>query len=263
MNNKIINCKKINETLQNEIKRNKDKKKLVMACLYLCKEQTSLSYLTQIKKEAKELNVQILEYPFQNDIDEKKIINTIDDLNTNTDVQGILFINPRNSKYNYEKINKNITTHKNVDNLKLPNTVYAILEVLNHVQYKKTDSIVILGRGPLVGTPLFNYLKNNGYKVIQCHSKTKNIKQIVSNADILISAIGRPHSIKKEYIKENAILIDVGTSYKENKIYGDIDIKDVLDKVKYTTQTPGGIGILTTTYLFKNLIEKNKKPSNH
>lgn len=256
MKNKIIDCKKINKKLLQMIQREKGDNPLAIACLYLEDDSTSLSYLKQIKTTAKNLYIQIIEYPFKK---ENNIINTIRNLNENDAIHGILFIQPNNYKYNYENINQNIIDYKNVDNSKLPNTVYAILEVLKYIKCKKEESIVILGRGKLVGMPLYNYLKNNGYNVIQCHSKTKNIQSITSKADILISAIGKPHCIKKEYIKENAILIDVGTSYKDNKLYGDVDIKDVLDKMKCTTKTPGGIGVLTTTFLFKNLIEMNKK----
>ena len=92
-------------------------------------------------------------------------------------------------------------------------------------------------------------------------SKTKNKKAIISKADIVISAIGKANLIKKEYLKENAIVIDVGTSYKNNKVCGDVDLSDVIDKVKLITKNPGGVGLITTTYLFKNLVKKNKKPS--
>lgn len=259
MNEKIIDCNKINETILKKLKQKIDSHQYTIACLYIKNNKPSLSYLKQIKKQATYLNVEVKEFEIENN--EEKIINKIHILNKEKNNNGILFIHPGNKNLNYKKINRAIQNDKNIDSLLKSNTVLATLEILNFLNIKNIQKkkIVIIGRGQLVGYPLYIYLKEKGYNVMQCHSKTQNIQFITSNADILISAVGKPHIIKKEDIKKDAIIIDIGTSFVKNKLYGDVNLDDVLDKVKLITSTPNGVGPLTTTMLFKNLIEINQK----
>lgn len=96
---------------------------------------------------------------------------------------------------------------------------------------------------------------NENATVTICHSKTKNLREVCKNADILVVAIGRPKFIDETYVNENAIVIDVGTSSFEGKITGDVDFDKVIDKCRYLTPVPGGVGSLTTTLLIKNACE--------
>lgn len=258
MIHKIIDCKRIQENSFKDLKQEIGNNSFTIACLYLETDNPSISYLKQIKKQADYLNIKIKEEVFEENIGENEIIQKIHLLNKDTSIHGILFLNPNKANLDYENINKKIIDRKNIDTIEMPNTVYAVLDILKFIEKVKDKLIVVIGRGKLVGMPLYNYLKRNDYQVIQCHSKTENIQSITLNADILISAVGKPHFLKKEDIKEEAIVIDVGTAYKNNKIYGDVDLENVLDKVKLITKTPGGIGLLTTYYLFKNLVNKNK-----
>ena len=255
MTNKIIDCDKIKNKLFEKLKEEIIDKSFSIACLYLENDKNSISYFKQIKRQAEILNVKVKEYIVEEN--EEKIINQIQILNEENNSNGILFLNPTNTKLNYEKINKSIVEKKNIDPMQEPCTVSATLEILESIEKAKEQLIVVIGRGKLVGMPLYNILNKYEYNVIQCHSKTKNKRSITSKADIIISAVGKPHFLKKEDIKKDAIIIDIGISYKENRIYGDVDLEDVLKKVKLITKTPGGVGILTTSYLFKNLIDKN------
>ncbi len=261
MNKKIIDCNKIGEKIINDLQKEQNEKKFTLACLYFKNDSASQSYLKQIKSQAKKLNIDVKEFIFKEKDKEKQIINKINVLNNEKNIHGIVFLKPSTYNLNYEQINSRIHENKNIDNLKKPATVYAILEVLKNIKDVQDKSIAIVGRGELIGLPLYQYLKKEQYNVQLCHSKTKHIQSILSKSDIIISAVGKPHIIKKEDIKSQAIVIDMGISNIGNTLYGDVDLENVLDKVSYITKTPGGMGILTTVCLLKNLITSNKKPN--
>lgn len=121
---------------------------------------------------------------------------------------------------------------------------------------------MVLGRSNIVGKPAVQLLLNENATVTICHSRTKNLKEVCKKADILVVAIGKPKFINSEYIKDGAVIIDVGTSSFEGKITGDVDFDDVLDKVSLITPVPGGVGALTTTLLIKNVCEAIEKDEN-
>ena len=122
---------------------------------------------------------------------------------------------------------------------------------------------VVLGRSNIVGKPMGQLLLENNATVTICHSKTKNLHEIIKNADILVSAIGIPKYIKAEMVKENVVVIDVGMNRDENnKLCGDIDFDEVSKKASYITPVPGGVGPMTIAMLLKNTIrayELNRK----
>ena len=114
-------------------------------------------------------------------------------------------------------------------------------------------NVVIIGRSDLVGKPLFNLMINKDATVTLTHSKTNNLKEIARMADILIVAIGKPKFITKEYIKEGAVVIDVGFNWVNSKVYGDVDFDDVKERVSYITPVPGGVGQMTVAELGENV----------
>ncbi len=117
---------------------------------------------------------------------------------------------------------------------------------------------VVIGRSTIVGKPAAHLLLRENATVTICHSKTQNLKEICKEADILVSAIGRPKFINKDFVKEGAIVIDVGTSSVDGKITGDVDYEDVIDTASYVTPVPGGVGALTTTLLLLHVCEAYK-----
>src|SRR3712207_2891952 len=117
------------------------------------------------------------------------------------------------------------------------------------------SNAVVIGRSNIVGRPVAQLLLKENATVTICHSKTENLKEICCRADILVAAVGKPRFITKEYVKEGAVVIDVGTSSVEGKLVGDICFDEVIEKAGFVTPVPGGVGAMTTTMLIKNLCE--------
>ncbi len=144
-------------------------------------------------------------------------------------------------------------------------TPFGIMKIF---EYYKIDlegkNAVVLGRSNIVGKPMVQCLLSKNATVTICHSRTKNIKEITKNADILISAIGKPEFVTQDMVKENAIVIDVGINRQAetNKICGDVDFKNVISKVSKITPVPGGVGPMTIAMLMFNLVKAVKLQNN-
>ena len=139
----------------------------------------------------------------------------------------------------------------------IPCTPLGIVNLLDYYQIDINADIVIIGRSRLVGLPLFHLLEGRGATVTLCHSKTKNLKKFTQNADILIVAVGKPGLITKDMVKESAVVVDVGITRIEDKIYGDVK-NDVIEKVKVITPVPGGVGPMTVVSLMENVFNAYK-----
>ena len=136
----------------------------------------------------------------------------------------------------------------------VPCTPLSVLNLIKSTGVKLPGKrAVVIGRSNIVGKPVSQLLLNENCTVTICHSKTENLKGICSEADILISAIGRPLMINEEFVKEGAIVIDVGTTSVNGKITGDVQYDKVINKAAFVTPVPGGVGALTTTMLIKNV----------
>ena len=118
----------------------------------------------------------------------------------------------------------------------------------------KGANVVVLGRSNIVGKPLAQCLLNEDATVTICHSKTKNLSEITKNADIVISAIGKPNFVTSDMIKENAVVIDVGINRLETGLVGDVDFENVKEKASYITPVPGGVGPMTIAMLLHNVV---------
>ena len=138
----------------------------------------------------------------------------------------------------------------------VPCTALGVMEILDSVN---TDfvgaNVVIVGRSKLVGLPLVSLFSRRNSTVTLCHSKTKDLKSITSNADILVVAVGKKEFIDGSYVKDGSIVVDVGINRYGGKLYGDCEFSSVLPKVKYITPVPGGVGPLTVVMLVNNVIK--------
>ena len=141
-----------------------------------------------------------------------------------------------------------------------PNSVITLLKSLD-IELEGKEAVV-LGRSNIVGKPVAQLLLNENCTVTICHSRTKNLKEVCKRADILVVAIGQPNFVDDEFVKEGAIVIDVGTSSLNGKITGDVDFQKVIDRASFVTPVPGGVGALTTTLLIKNACEALKNNEN-
>ncbi|CUO57837.1 MULTISPECIES: tetrahydrofolate dehydrogenase/cyclohydrolase catalytic domain-containing protein [Clostridium] len=245
-----------------------------IASILVGEDGGSIYYINNQEKISKSLGVGFDKILFPSSISEEELINEIIDLNNREDISGIILQLPLPKEMNEKRVISNISADKDIDCLtyenvgKLymgekcflpctPNSVIRILKSLDITLEGKRA--VVIGRSNIVGKPLSTLLLNENCTVTVCHSKTKNLKDVCKEADILISAIGKPKFIDDEFVKDGAIVIDVGTSSVDGKITGDVDFDKVIDKASFVTPVPGGVGALTTTLLIKNSCEALEK----
>ncbi|WLF70830.1 bifunctional methylenetetrahydrofolate dehydrogenase/methenyltetrahydrofolate cyclohydrolase [Clostridium septicum] len=279
----IINGKEIALKVKENIKEyinereNKGLKRPKIASILVGNDGGSIYYMNNQEKVANSLNCDFEKIILEDTIAENNLINIIEKLNKDKSIQGIILQLPLPKNFNEKKVIASISPKKDIDCLtyesqgKLymgekgflpctPNSVVTLLESLN-IDLQGLE-VVVLGRSNIVGKPVAQLLLNKNTTVTICHSKTKDLKSVCKRADILIVAIGKPKFINKEYIKEGAIVIDVGTSSFEGKITGDVDFEDVIDLASFVTPVPGGVGALTTTLLIKNACEAMENNEN-
>lgn len=227
---------------------------------------------------AKELKFDVEVIKLDNNTNQENLNNLIIKLNNDHTVNGILVQSPLPKHLNINTISSIINIDKDVDcfnetNLGLifrgdwtniytyPCTPYGVMELLKYYKVKlESKHVVIIGRSNIVSKPLLHLMLKENATVTICHSKTKNINQYLKKADIICSAAGVMNLINKDNIKKNAVIIDISINRDhDNKICGDVILNDVIDKVKYITPVPGGIGPMTLIILFKNLMNLYQK----
>ena len=204
-------------------------------------------------------------------ISEENLKLKIEELNKDDSVNGIMLLLPLPKHIDERAVTNLIDADKDLDCLSevsvgrfykgekcfmpcTPNSVITLLKAYNiEIEGKE---VVIIGRSNIVGKPLFQMFLNENATVTVCHSRTKNLKEVCKRADILVVAIGRANFIDSSYVREGAVVIDVGTSEVNGKITGDVNFDDVYEKASLITPVPGGVGSLTTTLLLKNVCKE-------
>jgi len=201
-------------------------------------------------------------------ISEKELLQEIDKLNKNDRINGILVQLPLPAHINELKIIDSISPEKDVDGFHVSNigkmvigdetgflscTPYGIMQLLEEYKIEISGKdAVIIGRSNIVGKPMALMLIQKGATVQVCNSNTKDLRKKLSKADIIIVAAGVPKLLKKEDVKEGAVVIDVGINRVDGKICGDVDYEEVAEKTSYITPVPGGVGPMTIASLMKN-----------
>lgn len=234
-------------------------------------DPASKSYVKGKKKASAEVGItsNIIELP--KETTEKCLLQKIEELNKDNAVHGILVQLPLPDHTKEQTVIEKIDPSKDVDGFHpinigrmmtgkdtfIPCTPFGIMTMLHSKGIEiEGKHAVIIGRSNIVGKPIGQLLLNDNATVTYCHSRTEDLKSYTKNADILIAAIGRPHSINSEYIKEGAVVIDVGINRLEDgSLTGDVDFDDVIDKVSYITPVPRGVGPMTIAMLLKNTIK--------
>lgn len=230
--------------------KNKEKKALEIGFNSIIKktdENITKEELLKIIKELNEddnINAILLQLPLPKHLNEKDFLDKID---PKKDVDGFC-------SYNLGKLLKNDSPYA------IPCTPKGIIRLLDEYNIDIESKIaLVIGRSNIVGKPVSILLLNRNSTVIMTHTKTKNLENLTKTADILICAAGKKEMIKKEMIKENAVIIDVGiTRDNDGKLKGDIDFNDVKEKTSYITPVPGGIGPMTIAMLMENTYELYK-----
>lgn len=272
----IIDGKKEAELLREEIKKEileikKSKNKVPGLKVILIGNYTpSQIYVKNKEKNSKEvgMNSDVIKYP--DNVTEKEILDKIKELNNDQNVSGILVQLPLPKQVDKEKIINAIHPSKDVDGFNpvnvgnlssgyqglVPCTPMGCLMLIKKVEKNLSGKhAVIIGRSNLNGKPMAQLLLKENCTVTIVHSKTKNLQQECLKADILVAAVGVPNLVKKNWVKKDVIVIDVGINKLNDKIVGDVEFDQVKDIAKAITPVPGGVGPMTIACLLKNTLE--------
>ena len=263
--------KSILDNLKKEL--NSIDKTLGLAVIQIGNDDASNVYIKQKEKMTRELGYYFKHYKLDNDVEENTVLALIDNLNNDDSIDGILVQMPIPNHLDSNIIQNRIDHNKDVDGLTdinagklvhnkaclIPCTPLGIVEILKYYNINIDGAnIVVVGRSNLVGKPISNLLTNYNATVTVCHSHTKNLADYTKNADILIVAVGKANFITKDMVKNNSIIIDVGINRIDNKLCGDVDYNEVINKVKYITPVPGGVGQMTVAMLGYNILKAYK-----
>ena len=272
----IINGKKISKEIKDELKLKvenlkKQGKECCLAVIQVGNDPASSVYVGNKKKACECIGIKSLAYELTEDTTEEEILHLIDELNKNPKVHGILCQLPLPKHIDEDKVIKAISPEKDVDGFHPQNvgaltigqpgfvscTPAGIIELLKRSNIEISGkNCVIIGRSNIVGKPMALLMLRENATVTICHSKTQNLKEICKQADILIVAIGKPQFVDSEYVKDGAVVIDVGIHRDENnKLCGDVDYDSVEPKASYMTPVPGGVGPMTISMLMNNCVE--------
>jgi len=252
-----------------------------LAVVIVGNDGASLTYVESIKKNTKETGILCSVYQFPDSISEKELLEAIDFINQDDEINGCIVQLPLPKHIDKQKVVRKMNPKKDVDcfhpenmgrlvlgeDCFLPATPHAVMELLKRYDIETAGkNCVVVGRSNIVGKPLALLLvQNSPYAdatVTICHSKTQNLKEVCAKADILLVAIGKPEFITAEYVKNDAIVIDVGihriedkSSEKGYRICGDVKFSEVSKKCKAITPVPGGVGSVTMACLLKNTLK--------
>jgi methylenetetrahydrofolate dehydrogenase (NADP+)/methenyltetrahydrofolate cyclohydrolase len=272
----IIDGKAISTQIKDELKEQVAEMKakgitLCLAVIQVGADPASCVYVRNKKKACEYVGIESLSYELPEETTEEQLLDLIRELNARKDVNGILVQLPLPKGLNEEKILDEIDPLKDVDgfhpmnvgNLSIGRKGFVSCTPAGVIQLLKRSGIeiagkecVVIGRSNIVGKPMGMLLLRENGTVTTAHSKTKNLQEVTKRADILVAAVGKPRMITADYVKEGAVVIDVGIHRNEdNKLCGDVDYESVAPKCSAITPVPGGVGPMTIAMLMKNCVE--------
>ena len=273
---KIIDGKKIAGIIKKEASKelenlyNQYKIKPNITTIKIGNDSSSDLYLRLRDNACKEIGITSNHLEFPDDVTEKEIINSINKLNSDNKVHGILIQFPIPNHISANKLFKSIQPNKDVEGFNphnlgktligdesiIPCTPLAVLKILEYEKEKiEGKDIVIINHSNIVGKPLAILLLNRNATTSICHVFTKNLKNYTSKADILITATGIPNMLTKDFVKKGSFIIDVGISKTKNGVTGDVNFKSVKNKINKITPVPGGVGPITVACAIKNMLK--------
>lgn len=241
-----------------------------LAVILVGNDPASRSYVTGKGKASKETGIyfELIELP--ESITEERLLQEIDRINQDENIHGLLVQLPLPKHIHEEFVIERISPEKDVDGFHpisigrmmtgqdtfLPCTPHGVIELVKEMQIDiKGKHVVVIGRSNIVGKPVGQLFLNENATVTYCHSKTTNLKEITKLADILVVAVGRANLITSDYIKEGAVVIDVGVNRLDTgKLCGDVNFEDALKVAGYITPVPKGVGPMTITMLLHNTV---------
>lgn len=246
-----------------------------LAVIIVGNNPASRTYVNNKKKACEAAGILSEEYAQPEETTQEELLALVEELNHKDSINGILCQLPLPKQLDEEAVIAAISEKKDVDAFSavnvghimigdysfLPCTPAGIMEILRHYNIDVAGKeCVVIGRSNIVGKPMAMLLLHQNGTVTICHSKTKNLKDVTSRADILVAAVGIPHFVTADMVKDGAVVIDVGMDRDENgKLCGDVDFAAVEPKASYITPVPGGVGPMTIATLLKNTVTAAKQ----
>lgn len=288
---KLIDGKKVSLSIQEDLKkqveeiRSKGGKIPHLCAILVGNDGGSETYVAAKIKACENIGFKSSMYRFADTVTEAELIQKVDEINKDADVDGLIVQLPLPKHIDVDKVTNYIKPEKDVDGFHPVNlgklllgldtyvsaTPYGIMQLL---KFYNIDTVgkhcVVIGRSNIVGTPVSVLMSRNtnpgNATVTLCHSKTKNLKEITLQADIIIAAIGIPEFLKGDMVKEGVVIIDVGTTRVDApdtksgwRLKGDVDFEAVAPKAGFITPVPGGVGPMTIAGLLANTLKSAKK----
>ena len=276
----IIDGKKISAVLRKKLKEKVSKLKSTynavpgLTVILVGEDSPSQIYVKNKEKSANEVGIksEVIRYP--EEVEEKVVLDKIKELNDNNQVSGILVQLPLPKHIDKRKVIETINPSKDVDGFhpmnvgnlssgyesSIPCTPLGCYLLIKNIEKNLNGKhAVIIGRSNLNGKPMAQLLLKENCTVTITHSKTKNLKTECARADIIIAAVGRPKLVKADWVKKDAIVIDVGINKTNSGLVGDVDFDEVSKVAKAITPVPGGVGPMTIACLLNNTVECFKK----
>ncbi len=246
-----------------------------LAVVLVGEDPASQIYVRNKHKACEEVGIYSRKITLPEETTEEELLKIIDELNNDPEIDGILVQLPLPKHIDPDKVILSISPDKDVDGFHpvnagrlltgqdefFPCTPLAVMELIKSAGVDVSGKeAVVVGRSNIVGKPVSMLLLRENATVTICHSKTKDLADVCRRADILVAAVGRPEMITSDYVKEGAVVIDVGINrVGEKKVVGDVAFDEVKDKAAYITPVPGGVGPMTITMLLYNTLLSAQK----
>lgn len=269
----------VKERVKNEVAALKDQGvSAALAVIIVGSDPASRVYVNNKKKACEMTGIKSVEYALGEETTQEQLLELIDKLNADKSINGILCQLPLPKQIDEKTVIERIDPNKDVDCFSCVNvgkmwvgdgtfkpcTPAGVMELIKAYDIDVAGkNCVIIGRSNIVGKPMAALLLEKNATVTVCHSKTKNLKEICSNADVIVAAVGRAKFVTADMVKDGAVLVDVGINRNENgKLCGDIDFENVKDIASYITPVPGGCGPMTIAMLMENTVAAVKLQNN-
>ncbi len=260
----------IKERISESIREEREKgNSPAMAIIRIGKDPASEFYFKAKLKRGSELGVETRTITMEEDVSAREVQEHIDQVVMDPAIHGIIVESPVPPHLDYKKIVNRIPWYKDIDGASYENlgrlmsgmpslvaaTPLAVMEYVSALEIPPGSTFAVINRTITVGRPLSQLLLNSNYTPIVCHSRTRDIKRLCKSSDVIVVAAGKPDFLGKDMVTENSVVIDVGINSVNGKMVGDAKFDEIKDIVKSITPVPGGVGSLTSTLIFSNLLQ--------
>ncbi|AID44860.1 methylenetetrahydrofolate dehydrogenase (NADP(+)) [Candidatus Arthromitus sp. SFB-mouse-Japan] len=269
---KILNCKEYRDLKEVGIAKFilENSLKLRLVIIQVGDDFASNSYINNKLKACERCRIESELIKLDEKVSQDELLKIIHRLNESDNVTGIIVQSPLPSHIDSQVINDSILYMKDVDGFSIVNkgklynnqdclvpcTAQGVIEILKHNNIEISGkNVAVINRSDLVGKPLMHLFLQNNATVTVCHSYTDNLKEICLRSDIVVIGIGQPNFLKSDFIKDDAVILDVGINFVDDKLCGDVDFFDCIEKCSKITTVPGGVGLLTVTNLLSNVVK--------